>query len=50
VVARVIVVYESKYGNTKRAAEEIVEGLRSVEGTEPALRERKDVVPNDLTD
>jgi len=27
-MAKVIVVYESKYGNTKRVAETIIEGMR----------------------
>ncbi len=42
-LAKVIVIYESKYGNTKLVAEEIVEGMREVEGIEVALSELKEV-------
>ena len=42
-LAKVIVIYESRYGNTKLVAEEIVEGMRDVEGTEVALIELKEV-------
>jgi len=42
-LAKVIVVYESKYGNTKLVAETIIEGMSEVEGTETALRELKEV-------
>ncbi|MCW3986156.1 MAG: flavodoxin family protein [Candidatus Bathyarchaeota archaeon] len=42
-MAKVIVIYESKYGNTKLVAEEIVEGIRKVEGIEVALSELKEV-------
>jgi len=42
-LAKVIVIYESKYGNTKLVAEEIVEGIRKVEGIEVALSELKEV-------
>ena len=41
--ARVIVVYESKYGNTRFAAETIVEGMRKAKGIEPVLSELKEV-------
>lgn len=33
-MVKVFVFYDSKYGNTKLAAEKIIEGLQSVEGTE----------------
>jgi len=42
-LAKVIVVYESKYGNTKLVAETIIEGMNEVEGTETAIRELKEV-------
>ena len=41
--AKVIVVYESKYGNTKFVAETITEGMREVEGIEAVLSEVKAV-------
>ena len=45
-MAKVIVVYESKYGNTKLAAEIIVEGMNQVLGTAAELTELNGV---DLT-
>jgi len=42
-LAKVIVVYESKYGNTKLVAETIIEGMRQVKGTETALSEVKEI-------
>jgi len=42
-VVKAIVVYESKYGNTKLAAESVVEGLNQVSGTEVKLTELNDV-------
>ena len=42
-MAKVIVVYESKYGNTKLVAESIVAGMRQVAGMEVALSELKEV-------
>ena len=41
--AKVIVVYDSKYGNTKLAAETIAEGMREVEGTETVVSRVKEV-------
>jgi len=35
VLAKVIVVYESKYGNTKLAAEKITEGISEVNEQKP---------------
>jgi flavodoxin len=47
---KVIVVYESRYGNTKRVAEIIVEGIRDVGGIETTLSNVNDVdldtIPN----
>ena len=45
-MAKAIVVYESKYGNTKLVAETIVEGMNQVSGTEAILAELNDA---DLT-
>ena len=42
-MAKAIITYESKYGNTKRAAEIIVEGMNQVSGTEAILTEVNDV-------
>ena len=42
-MAKVIVVYESKYGNTKLVTEKIVEGMKEVAGVETTLAELKEV-------
>jgi len=49
-VAKVIIVYESKYGNTKLVAETIVEGMREVSGIEAVLSELKEVDLNQLAE
>lgn len=45
-MVKVSVFYDSKYGNTQRAAEKIVEGLRS-KGVEADLMNVKEVKPGD---
>ncbi|MGZ4934754.1 MAG: flavodoxin family protein [Halobacteriota archaeon] len=45
-MTKILVVYESKYGNTKRVAETIVEGMQRVDGTETMLNEVKKVDRN----
>jgi flavodoxin len=50
ILAKVIVVYESKYGNTKLVAETIVEGMREAEGIETVLSELKEVDLNKIPD
>jgi len=50
VMAKVIVVYESKYGNTKLVAEKIMEGMNEVEGIETVLSELKEVNLNKILD
>jgi len=49
-VAKVIVVYESKYGNTKLVAESITEGISQVSGVETVLNELKEVDLNQLVE
>ncbi|MBA7502555.1 NAD(P)H dehydrogenase (quinone) [subsurface metagenome] len=49
-MAKVIVVYESKYGNTKLVAETIIEGLKKVKGIETVLSELKKVDLNEIPD
>ena len=49
-MAKVIVAYESKYGNTKLVAETIIEGVREVEGIETVLSELKEVDLNKIID
>jgi flavodoxin len=47
-MASVIVIYESKYGNTRTVAESIIEGIREVSGTDMVLNELKEVDLNQL--
>ncbi|MBS7643227.1 FprA family A-type flavoprotein [Candidatus Bathyarchaeota archaeon] len=42
-LAKVIVIYESKYGNTKLVAEKIIEGMKRVKGVETVLCEVREV-------
>ncbi|MGB9683605.1 MAG: flavodoxin family protein [Candidatus Bathyarchaeales archaeon] len=42
-MARVVVVFESRYGNTKRVAESIIDGINGVGGVEVSLKELKEV-------
>jgi len=42
-IMRVIVVFETKYGNTRCVAEEICEGMKEVNGVEVVLKELKEV-------
>ena len=49
-MARVIVIYESKYGNTKLVAESIIEGMREAPEMEIVLNELKDVELNQLAE
>lgn len=47
---KVVVVYQSKYGNTKRAAKAIVEGMRESEEIEVVLCEVEEMVSGKITD
>ena len=49
-MARIIVVYESKYGNTRRAAEAIGEGAGETPGVEAVVKELKEVDPKQLVE
>ena len=42
-MVKILVVFESNYGNTKHAAEKITEGLNEVDGIEFSLKEFKEV-------
>jgi len=48
--AKVIVVYDSKYGNTKLVAETIAAGMRQVEGMETVVSGVKEVDLNRIPD
>lgn len=50
VLTKVIVAYESKYGNTKLVAETIIEGMKEVKGIETVLSELKEVDLNEIHD
>ena len=49
-MVRVIVVFESRYGNTRRVAESIIEGIKEAGGVEVSLKELREVdlkeIPN----
>jgi len=47
-MTKVIVIYASDYGNTKKMAEAIAEGAKSVSGTEVVVKEAESVVADDL--
>ena len=49
-MARAIIIYESKYGNTKLAAEAVAEGIKQTSGIEPAAIELKEVNLEGLTE
>lgn len=49
-MAKVIVVYESKYGNTKLVGEKIIEGMNEVGGIEAVLSEPKEVDLNKIVE
>jgi len=47
-LTKVIVVYESKYGNTKLVAEKIIEGIKEIKEIETVLSEAKKVDLNQI--
>ncbi|MCJ7769825.1 MAG: flavodoxin domain-containing protein [Dehalococcoidales bacterium] len=47
-MSKVIVIYESKYGNTKQAAEEIIAGIKETAAIEAILSEVKQVNFDDV--
>ena len=49
-MTKVIVVYESKYGNTRQVAEAIIEGINEIERIEAVLKEPKRVEPTEVPD
>jgi flavorubredoxin len=49
-LAKVIVAYESKYGNTRLVAEAIIEGMKEVEEIETMLSELKEADLNKVPD
>jgi len=49
-MTKVIVVYESKYGNTIQVAEAIIEGINEIERIEAVLKEPKHVEPTEVLD
>ncbi|MGQ9788739.1 MAG: flavodoxin family protein [Candidatus Hadarchaeaceae archaeon] len=42
-MVKVLITYESKYGNTKQVSEKIAEGMRKVKGVKPDVCEIKEV-------
>jgi menaquinone-dependent protoporphyrinogen IX oxidase len=49
-MVKAMVVYESKYGNTKLVAEKTIEGMGETEGIETVLSEVKKVDLDDMAD
>lgn len=47
-MAKVLVIYASDYGNTKKMAEAIVEGAKSVNDTDVILKQAEEVVSEDV--
>ena len=47
-MARALIIYESKYGNTRLVGEKIAEGIRKASGVEPEVRELKELNPEGL--
>ena len=45
---KAIAIYESKWGNTQKVAEAIVEGMNQIEGIETQIAEVKDVEPTQV--
>lgn len=43
---RIVIVFESRYGNTRYVAEKIMEGINEVGGVEVSLKELKEVDVN----
>lgn len=48
-MAKVLIVYATNYGNTKKMAEAIAEGAKSVNGTEVVIKEAEEAAAEDLT-
>jgi flavodoxin len=48
-MAKAIVVFESRWGNTQQVAEKIAEGMKQVKGVEAVVKEVKDLDPGQLT-
>lgn len=44
-MVRVLVVYDSRTGNTEKLAEAVAKGARKVSGVEVVLKKAKDVTP-----
>jgi flavodoxin len=49
-MVKAIIVYDTKYGNTKLVAEKIMEGIGEVEGIETTLSDVKDTDPKKAAD
>jgi multimeric flavodoxin WrbA len=49
-LVKIFVAYDTKYGNTKRAAEKIVEGIKEIEGMETTTGYVKEIDPERIAD
>ena len=50
VLTKVVVVYDTKYGNTKIVAEKIIDGLKEVEGTDTSIHDVEEIDLNSVAD
>jgi flavorubredoxin len=48
IMVKIVVVYESRYGDTKRAAESIIEGIKEAGGVDVSLKELKELDINSM--
>ncbi|MEM1586161.1 MAG: flavodoxin domain-containing protein [Candidatus Bathyarchaeia archaeon] len=48
-MVRVLIVYDSRTGNTEKLAEAVSRGARKVPGVEVVLKKARDVMPDDIT-
>ena len=49
-MAKVIIIYASDYGSTKKMAEAVAKGAEEVQGTEVTIKEATEVTADDLSD
>lgn len=47
---KAIIVYESRYGNTKLVAEKIAEGINEVGGTEVSIKKLREADPSEVSE
>lgn len=48
-LVRILIVYDSRTGNTEKLAEAVAKGSRKVPGVEVVMKKARDVMPDDVT-